>query len=691
MIINVYNIKQSWIFTQENKPSKQLFETILSNSTKSSCNAQFIEHPTSFTIKIRLSDVDVFSYNWNLVSLDDQVFYTVQNVEILQLQKQTIINIDAQIDLYLSYICNLFDETNSSTIPVFFKQKHLNRWMYFDNGNVVNFAAQFYLKNKHPNLNDIGINLQKATDTYYSLNYNNSMSTNYSTPLITTLDNGSAYCYALCKLWKGGEAISSPTTAFIPYFSYEQLPNSVLINITTSWTMWNNSEVITNQQISTQTELYPKLGIPWWYWFTNIGNDAYDDFILLPTPIENAYVNSNNGLIPIITPGSNLWDGTGYFTQASNVCNLSTSNTIWYNFMCWTINPQQLFYFINQDNQSYNLCNVGSNFANIFNNEPYLIQYCKYRVRASGEDCFVDLTFFNNVTPQNIVNTLESFTINMNHPVTQITNIKWDVLAQTSFQTSQLSPYGYNNINDVLFSINWKAIYPSWSTNWNNYLLNNLNQYHTALNIAHYGLQQSQANVAFNALGGFGSMISGLFDGKLFSPGFNTAGDLTGSIFGELTQQQEYNYLKTGKQQDMSRVSNQRLATNNNAISYNDYLIAFIFEYPVVYEQNLVVNYCILNGYILDRWLPFSYWLNRKYCNYVKICYFADTLLSDLIVSYKKAIDEIMNAGVRIWSNASLADGITSPTLNLSNVLYPNYSNVELNQNNNEIVELQSE
>ena len=50
-----------------------------------------------------------------------------------------------------------------------------------------------------------------------------------------------------------------------------------------------------------------------------------------------------------------------------------------------------------------------------------------------------------------------------------------------------------------------------------------------------------------------------------------------------------------------------------------------------------------------------------------------------------------MNAGVRVWTNASLTDGITSPTLNLSNVLYPNYSNVELNQNNNEIVELQSE
>ena len=61
-----------------------------------------------------------------------------------------------------------------------------------------------------------------------------------------------------------------------------------------------------------------------------------------------------------------------------------------------------------------------------------------------------------------------------------------------------------------------------------------------------------------------------------------------------------------------------------------------------------------------------------------------------MIVSYKKAIDEIMNGGIRVWTNASLADGITSPTLNLSNILYPN-NNVELNQNNNEIVELQSE
>ena len=89
MIINVYNIKQSWIFTQENKPSKQLFQTILSNSTKSQCNAKFIEHPTSFTIKIRLSDADVFSYNWNLISLNDEVFYTVQNVEILQEQQKS--------------------------------------------------------------------------------------------------------------------------------------------------------------------------------------------------------------------------------------------------------------------------------------------------------------------------------------------------------------------------------------------------------------------------------------------------------------------------------------------------------------------------------------------------------------------------------------------------------------------------
>ena len=98
--------------------------------------------------------------------------------------------------------------------------------------------------------------------------------------------------------------------------------------------------------------------------------------------------------------------------------------------------------------------------------------------------------------------------------------------------------------------------------------MNNLNEYHTALNIAHFGLQQAQANIAFGAL-------DGLFGGISLKGALQTSAGLTGAIFNEEMQQQSYNYLKTGKREDMSRVSNERLATNNNVISYYNYLLSF--------------------------------------------------------------------------------------------------------------------
>ena len=93
----------------------------------------------------------------------------------------------------------------------------------------------------------------------------------------------------------------------------------------------------------------------------------------------------------------------------------------------------------------------------------------------------------------------------------------------------------------------------------------------------------------------------------------------------------------------------------------------------------------MLNGYIIDRWIPWYYWKNRTYCNYVKCCYFSDCLLTSLIYSYKKAIDEIMNNGIRIWMQASM-NLFDANTLDLSSFVVANgYINSEINQNNNEI------
>ena len=118
-------------------------------------------------------------------------------------------------------------------------------------------------------------------------------------------------------------------------------------------------------------------------------------------------------------------------------------------------------------------------------------------------------------------------------------------------------------------------------------MLTNLNQYHTALNIAHYGLQKAQADLAFDAMKAATGTISGFFDGGIggaINGAINGAESLTNGTFNEMSQQQQYNYLKTGKKADMSRTSNARLATNNNAIAYNNFLVSFVFEYPPEYE-----------------------------------------------------------------------------------------------------------
>ncbi len=679
MIITVFNIKESWIFTHENKPSKQLFNTILSNSTKSTVNAQFVEHPNNFNINIRMSDNNVFAYNWNLIQLNDNVYYKVTDVQILQEKSSsssnTVINVSAEIDLYLSYVCNLFDENSNNITSVFFIQKHLNRYYYSSNSTCINFEQQFYLKNKHENLEDIGVNLAKAVDIYNNANYNNNIS-GLSSPLMN-YNTGLSYVYALCKF--SNNAMNFQNIFDNSIISNEQLPNLGMINIGESWKQYN----VTYNPNDGPNINDTTLTVPWYYFFKYVPSDVCIDYIVYPCPIENAFIYKNNNFSKIYSGNpedDNFVLGDGYLVAANTASVLSTSdqNNYWNNFAMWLVNPQNLYYF-----NSAQLNNGYSSFFDIYLVEPYIIQYCKFRIRGAGEDSFVDLTFFNNVTPASFLNTLYSFCINQNHPVTQITNISSTLLNQQLGQNNVMQPYAYNNINDAYFVLNWKASYPSSSNNWSNYLMNNLNEYHTALNIAHFGLQQAQANIAFGTLGG-------LFGGISLKSMLGMTSSITGSVFNEEMQQQSYNYLKTGKQQDMSRVSNERLATNNNVISYYNYLLSFVFEYPVKYEQILATNYCILNGYSLKRWVQFNYWNNRQYCNYVKIDYFCDCLLSGLIVSYKKQIDQMMLDGIRIWNNDSYGQGWSTPTLQLNQILYPasQYFNVENNQNNNEIESL---
>ncbi|MBO6073247.1 hypothetical protein J6P59_06635 [bacterium] len=111
-----------------------------------------------------------------------------------------MILIEAELDIYTSMLLPFFNE-NIDSIPnknnlVFFKQKHLNRWFYnLNNENVVlstviNFKQQFYLKNKHPELADIGKNLVKSVDNLNYSNYNGADNLiSYSEPTLITGNN----------------------------------------------------------------------------------------------------------------------------------------------------------------------------------------------------------------------------------------------------------------------------------------------------------------------------------------------------------------------------------------------------------------------------------------------------------------------------------------------------------------------
>lgn len=681
MTIDVFNIKESWIFTNENKPSQQLFNTIISNSETEPFTADFSDGVfDTFNIKIQIGVKDIFSFNYNLVRLNNGYYYVVKDFKMIELN---ILELSCTLDIYLTFLLPYFDENSNSQTMVFFKQKHLNRWMYGDN-NTINYSKQFYLKNTIPQLSKLGQQLEKIADIANSSWFNlanqaqsifnpyYSKNTTYtSQPLLTFGNNNYGYAYALLTM--------TPQES-------QQLMNLNGI----SWNALWNVSYGAYSDISWNA-------ISWWQVLELLPKDAYADIIILPVPIEygNLLPNANSDVSA--WPWSTVQNYTGN-TQLSEV----------WNQLVLPINPGYIYYLPEKSSGS-ELFTCYNEFSQIFNLEPYILSFCKYRIRGAGEDCFVDFTLFDNVTPDTWGFTLHSFVIAFNHPVTQITSLP----LQYYNNSSCMVPYGYNKTTDVYWVINWKLTYPSLSDNWTNYLANNLNQYHVALNIAHYQLQNAQLNIAsqfFSGITGasdaglrYGGLASDLMDsgigaGGMLSFGLGTGinalsmvGNMITGLFGafnqEHIQQAEYNYLKSGKKGDMSRVANERLAVNNNAVAYQNYLLSFVFEYPVELEQIQIINYCILNGYVLEKWDQWQYWNNRKFCNYVKCNFFSDTMVPSLLQVYKSTIDKMMLTGIRIWNNAAI--NICSPTLNIGAILINDafeYANSELNQNNNEII-----
>lgn len=672
MIAKIYSLP-SWISNIDNKPTLQAFNLMLNNSNTITIDkSQVREAPTLTNLVIQSSCTIQEWYKYNYVKFQN-LWYVIKDFQYSS-DNYNVVFINCELDIYLSFVLPYFDETTTTETLVFFKQKHMNRYWYMDNGTVINFSKQFYLRNKHKQLGVIGSLKKKTVDTSWSLNYNGSFAGDGYCNALLNNENSMGYLYALIKM----------TSSESGQYQYNQFSSMGLLNITDGW-----SEIQNNFYGDTTSYINSMV---WWYTLS-LAAGAYEDFIVLPVDVSQAMIN-NSGSFELL-PSTGLMTNSQVYSPNVFVDSEYFPNSLTKgDFAIYSCCPQNLYYFYTGTNAANNLSSIN----NIYNLDPYLFQYCSFRIRGAGEDSVIDMTSFDNFTSQSFINSIYSFCINLNHPITQITNIPYELLLQyTDNVNNWIQPYGYNKVSDVWYVLNWKGTYPSSSNAWAEYQLNHLNQYSMSKNVSHLKLQEDQADIGFNAArvatATIAGGIGGFFDGGIMgaisgaaNAAVNAGEDLNNSIFTEMTQQQDYNYITHGMKGDMTRSSNERLAVEANIISYNNCDLTFIFEYPVDMELYMCVNYCILNGYVVGRYLPWKYWYNRTLVNYVKCAYFSDAMVPQMNQKYKMLIDKLFNFGFRVWTSANGYMETVPFTSALSQAQNANYPNVEVNQNNNELI-----
>lgn len=804
----------SWMVSSsvENRPSLQAFNFIKTTDSWSEIEVEAETiGPFNSTHMIVQTDGDLSKNFYNLAyfvnedGLTPAYYYLISDITVVQEQETGlfITHLSLVLEVYYTFLLSYFDETwpINNQEAVFFIQKHMVRHV-FPNGSTggwaVNFEQQFYLKQHFSQLDNLSTNSNKVTYVANWRDYNNggwpANVPQYHTMTMTNFAiSGSqnyyigSFMYMLTKISPSLGKMGDSSYIWYPYWGLSgyigQAPTLAAVAVG-----------------STGSYIGDNCGtIPWWFVIQNIGSKAYADFVVFPVPLQGGLVikQATNGQTGPVYPSyielnqfaPSTWENNNYsyiwtsngagFVQSSNFDSFIGSAR------CYPASPYNYHYVFTTDPSNISNTQIYKLFFNIkmiFILEPAIISYCNWRVRGAGEDSFVDLTLFNNWNPYSVIQTLCSFQININHPITQITNISFNTLyyingfgtptsgnnnpgvslyeslptTSNPFNIALLSPYSYNKYNDVYWCLNWKEIYPSASDNWNNYLLGNLNQYHTALNIAHLGLQQAACSAVLGSLGAGFSWFDGvgMFESGLVNQGiddyeklaltnrlveYNKANYM--SLIGQNTpfatyfhqndrmyyqaqwaqqiheadkdkrraaryepkapvyyqglqagmylfsagrQYAHYKYLVSGMKQDMSRTSNQRLATNNNVTAYDNAYLSFTFESPVQYELVSAINYYALNGYLLNKWIPWGYWNNRQYCNFVKCAYFTDVMMSLIESVYKDLIDGLLNAGIRIWNVKYVNDFSDNLNINcvlinsiednsLSGINYPNY------------------
>lgn len=708
----------AWFVSPDDKPSYQLFQVALAGAGNSqtpgllaTIDCQTIQAPTLSELVIQTSATWANVINYNYVKWNNN-YYMIQDVNYVS-ANNNVVQIHAQIDLYLSFLVSYFDETNSDTFPVFFLQKHLNRfrWQFSQNvdivGNDIDPETQFYLLNLHPQLANVGSKKQKQVYTVNNFDYVQS-STNWFAN-----DN---YFNVDASIDSQGEIIPQAYPVIL-------------------WQMTANSDIVTeflNTAPPTMNAVYPfpyalgSIGLPTSVIGSNQNTNPFQFiFFLLPSADLGSQYYTDVYLFPI---------GLNYLSNQLSGGNLEASVTNVTAFTGWNyttpsnqnmsegyysdqdpvllLSPTNHLYAVVKDIKS---TTISPDSLLMVNYEPALINYANFNARIYGQDNHIDLTGFrlrawNDATGVSnkylywLLNYLASFCITISPPNMMLTNIPFSTW-QTVATTDYVNIWNYNNYNDAIYSCQLKATAPSASTNWADYMAENKKSYDMSLNVSQLLAQNAQANIKVaqakyggsiasydNVASDLLSIITGSFGNKVASTYADSIGANILAPNDAAIQQDKVNYLATGMKADYTRTSNMRTSAISTINTLYDSTFCLVFEFPPTYEQIAVINYYALFGYVVQRWIPFNYWNNRKLCNYVKIANFTNAVIGNnpnaFNAYYRGAIDSLLNKGVRIWNNAAFLTNLGYAPIPYNSVIMNDsstYQNTELNTNNDEL------
>lgn len=705
-------IMPPWFVSPDDKPSYELFQAAINNSSYVSVECKTIEAPTLSELVIQtscdwtnLASYNYVKWNGNYYVIEDANYVSANN---------NVVQLRCQIDIYLSFLVYYFKETGANTFPVFFIQKHLNRFNYEAGGfNKIDPQVQFYLLNLHQQLGNVGSKKLKRVFTVDNFNYQESNQPYFANDNYFNIDS------------------SIDSQGFIKPQAYPVI----------LWQMTANSTYVTeaNQQTGSNSSVYPfpyglgSIGLntsaigassltnPFQFYFflstqANLGSEYYTDVYLFPIGLNylmNQYTDNQLGAGVTNVTAFTGWSYTvaanqnlseGYYSYRDPVLLLSPTN--------------HLYAFAKSTEEVENL---------LVDFEPALINYANFNVRIYGQDNHIDITSFTlsgsttanppNTYLNNLLLYLASFCITISPPNMMLTNIPFEVYESIALDNNipiMATPWNYNNYNDAIYSCQLKATAPSASTNWADYMAENKKSYDMSLNVSQLLAQNAQANIkvaqakyggsiaSYDNVGAdLLSIITGSFGNKVASTYADSIGANILAPNDAAIQQDKLNYLQTGMKADYTRTSNMRTSAISTINTLYDSTFCVVLEYPPMYEQVAVINYYALYGYKLERWVPFNYWNNRKLCNYVKIANFTNAIIGDAPLTqgynvynayYRGAIDSLLNKGVRIWNNAAFPTNYGYGPIPYNQVLCGEdlgaYGNNELNANNDELLYL---